>query len=294
MKTKKFYQRALSFVIALAMIVTVFGVAAPTEIQAADKSFDGKKKTTTVTISDTESLDASAQNLQPYYIPYKAKNTGTVTLKFQSVSTLYSYSYGNVRICDKSKKPVGAMEYWNTGQTDPDFYTRTYGVKKGQTYLFYVVADGGVKITASFKAVKKVNATKKTKAKEIRKGKTMTGVIIAGDKKADWYKIKMKGNKKLKLSYTVKTNGMVKNLSTQQVGVASGIRITFYDRDGNPWTSTSYNNMTLANDKDGMDIFLRNTSTGSKHSIKDGTYYIKVEPINTSSSGQYTIKWKTY
>lgn len=291
MKTKKFYQRALSFVLALAMIVTVFGVSAPTEVQAANKSFKGKGSST-VTISDAETIDATG-DYATHYIKFKANVTGYITLKFKNASKVTSSPLGGVRICKSSKQPIGKFEVWTTGYSESPFFTRTYGVKKGQTYLFEVFSNAGVKISATVKSVKKVNATKRTKAKEIKKGKTMTGVIIAGDKKVDWYKIKLKNSKKIKITCKAKTNGVVLG-SDNKMYDGAGIKITYYKGDGTVFDPKNPSDLLTPLYPNMTSTFSVVSSSGSSHTLSTGTYYIKVEPANTYSSGQYTIKWTTY
>lgn len=292
MKTKKFYQRALSFVLALAMLVTVFSVSSPAEVEAAATKSFKSKGSSSVTISDDECYDATGE-IATHYIKFKAGETGFLTLKFSNASQLSSSVIGGVRICKSSKQPIGKSEIWTTGYSQSVNFTRTYGVKKGVTYNFEVFANYGTKINATFKKVKKVNATKRTKAKEIKKGKTMTGVIIAGDKKADWYKIKLKNSKKLKITCNVKTNGLV--LGTDGYSHdGAGIVFTYYDGKGNVFDKKNPSDILTPLYPKQVSTLTLKSSSGATHTLSTGTYYIKVEPYNTSSSGQYTIKWTTY
>ena len=285
MKTREtFFHRVLSMLLTAAMVVTLFTVAAPTEAQAAGLSFKGKG-TSAVTITDDQCYDMIGGSYTTNYIKYKPSVTGTVTLKFQNASAYYSDSYGDVTFCDKNKKTIGqSNEQWNNGYKNSIYYTSTYGVKKNQTYYFAVRCSNGTKITATTKAIKDSSASKKSKAKNLSKGKKTTGVITAGDSKADWYKIKLTKPAKLKLSYEAQTNGS---------NNANGFKITFYDKNGKMWTSNSYSYITRFDPKDGWDIYMK-SNYGSKHSIATGTYYVKVERMSKASSGSYTLKWSTY
>lgn len=285
-KGKKFYQKALSFVLALAMVVTAFTVAAPEGVQAAAaKSFKGQGKST-VTIKDQDCYNASGSAYKTNYIKFKANKTGYVTVTFKGgASAIYAKPSGYVTFCNSKKKALGeANEAWSTNYSKAWGYTRSYGVKKGQTYYFAVVSNGGVKITASVTAVAKSTANSKSKAKSVEKGKTAKGVIIAGDSKADWYKIKLTKSEKLKIAFTCKSNGDNDKY---------GVKFTFYDTDGKMWTNNSYSYVSPQVPSDGMTITMVDKS-GTKFAIPSGTYYVKVERLNKQSSGYYTFKWSTF
>lgn len=284
-KGKKFYQKALSFVLALAMVVTAFTVAAPEGVQAAAaKSFKGQGKST-VTIKDQDCYNASFSAYKTNYIKFKANKTGYVTVTFKGASSVYANPAGYVTFCNSKKKALGeSQEAWSTNYSKAWGYTRSYGVKKGQTYYFAVVSNGGIKVTASVTAVAKSSANSKSKAKSLAKGKAAKGVIIAGDNKADWYKIKLTSSAKLKLSVTGKCNGDNDKY---------GIKFTFYDTDGKMWTNSSWSYVSPQVPSDGMNISMVNSS-GTKFDISSGTYYVKVERLNKQSSGYYTLKWSTF
>ena len=279
---KKVLHKIMCMALAAVMMITVLSVAAPSEVEAAGLSFKSSGKSA-VTIKDEDCYKGTGY--KTHYIKYKPKNTGYVTLKFQNASNIYSYSFGYVTLCNKSKKSISQKEeLWHNGYNKSLFYTRTYAVKKNQTYYFAVKCDGGTKITANFTKVAKSTANTKAKAKNIAKGKTTKGVILAGENKADWYKIKMTSSKKLKITCTAKTNGDTNK---------HGIKVTFYDKNGKKWTSDSYVTMTTANPKNGMNIYM-SSNYGSQHTIPTGTYWVKVERLSKQSSGYYTLKWSTY
>lgn len=291
MKTKKNYQKLLSFVLALAMIVSVFTVAGPTEVQAAEKSFKGKG-TSVVKFSDMDCVDTTTMDWATQWIKFKPSVTGYVTLTFSSISQQFADTYGTIQICNNKKKAIGMVENWqNAIGSSKAATSRTYGVEKGKTYYFKVVCEGGTSIKAKVTKVTKSKANSKAKAKNLTKGKAVKGVIPANSSKADWYKIKLTKSAKLRLIYTAQTNGVM--ASGNYLAAAGGIKFTFYDKDGKVWGS-AISNLTPYSPEGGWDISLVSSRTGSEHDIPTGTYWIKVERINKNSCGMYTVKWTTY
>ena len=279
MKGKRIFNRIASLALAVVMMFTVIGVM-PADVNAATPSFksSGKSK---VTITDD---NCSYMPGVDTWIKFKAKNTGYITIKAACKSDLANDTYGYITFCDKNKKALGqADELYRTDYDDAKYYTTTYGVKKGQTYYFQVYSRHGVTLTAYANSQKKAAGTKKAKAKTIKKNKTVKGVIIAGDKTVDWYKIKLTKSQKVKINYTAKSNG-----DTDYYG----IKFTFCDSKGKAFTYNAYDRVNRVYPKSGMEFCLKNTATGKKSGLKTGTYYVKVERYNKKSSGYYTLKWK--
>lgn len=285
MKTREtFFHRVLSMLLTAAMVVTLFTVAAPTEAQAAGLSFKGKG-TSAVTITDDQCYDMIGGSYTTNYIKYKPSVTGTVTLKFQNASAYYSDSYGDVTFCDKNKKTIGqSNEQWNNGYKNSIYYTSTYGVKKNQTYYFAVICSNSTKITATTKKINDTSESSIEEAKDLPINKKTTGVIVAGDSKADWYKITLTTGAKLKLTYEAQTNGS---------NSANGFKVTFYDRNGEMWTENAYSYITRFHTKDGWDIHTKDDND-LKQNIEAGSYYVKVERMSKASSGSYTLNWNAY
>lgn len=298
MRRNSFYKKISSIVLIALMVITVLTIGVSEETQAATgKSFSGKGKST-VTISDAEGYDLENQKPITQYIKYKAGVTGYITLKFTSDSQLVSAktglpisSEGDITLCNSNKKAIGVVEAWYCENKYTGDNTRTYGVTKGQTYYFKVEAWGGVQISASVVKVAKSTANSRTKAVNLVKGKTAKGIMIAGEKKADWYKIKLSKGAKLKLNYTVKTMGYAN--AVQYGYKEAGIRFTFVMDTGNgQWTSKT--DLTPLKPENAITVSIKDQSSGIMYDIEPGTYYVKVEPINKKSSGYYTIKWSTF
>lgn len=285
MKGKKLWNKVVSFVLTMAMVFSVFVVATPEEVKAASLSFKGKGKSS-VTISDSESYDASGYGyMKANWIKFKASQTGYITVKMSSASEVEN-PQGYLTFCDNKKKALGKnREYWSTNRDDSEYYTRTYGVKKGKTYYFKVESTSGVKVTASVTKLNKGKNTSKKKAKTISAGKKVKGVIIAGEKTVDWYKIKVNGNQRVKLTYSAKTNGD---------NDYNGIKVTFCKSNGSKFLSNSSDWVSVMTPSSWSKYYRKNSVTGAESGLTAGTYYVKVERYNKTSSGQYTLSWKAY
>ena len=150
----------------------------------------------------------------------------------------------------------------------------SFAVKKGKTYKFEVTSNGtsyGKEQSFSLKetAVKAKSRAKRAKAVNIKKGKTVKGIVTAGDKKANWYKFTVKKKKPV----TITLDGNVEN----------NLKFTIYNKKGKKIDSTSYYGYK-------RDLKLTYSTTYGKANA--GTYYIKIEKANANSNGVYSIKWK--
>ncbi len=285
MKSRKM-NRILSLLLAMVMVVGVFVVPTPDEVSAATKSYAFEsKKASSVTIKDADCYTSSGA-VKANYIKFKSGFTGYITLKMSNASKVSNYTAGYLTLCNSKKKSIGATrEVWSTQYDDSKYYTRTYGVKKGQTYYFKVEAAAGVKIKTAVKAVSKKYTSQK-KAKTLKAKTTVGGVIIANDKTADWYKISVPANKRVKITVAAKTNGDDDN---------TGIKATLMKSNGKPFKTGAYCYASVVTKSDWCK-YLRKDQYGNQYGISDkkGTYYIKVERLNKSSNGYYTVKWQTY
>lgn len=283
MKSRKM-NRILSLLLAMVMVVGVFVVPTPDEVSAATKDKEIKSGKT-VTIKDSECYKGNS--FKTHYIKFKAPKTGYVTIRMMNASKEYNYTAGYLTFCNNKKKVIGKSdEVWTTEYDDTKFFTRHYGVKKGQTYYLRVKAAAGVKIKAMMNEVKDQKNHSQKKAKKLNAKKTVKGVIIANDKTADWYKITVPANKRVKITVTAKTNGD---------NDKSGIKATLMKSNGKAFKSGAYCWASIMEPSDWCG-YLRKDQYGNQYGISDkkGTYYIKVERVNKSSSGYYTLKWQTY
>ncbi|WP_031200991.1 hypothetical protein [Eubacterium sp. 14-2] len=289
MREGKKRNKIVSLVLAAFMMVSVFAVATPQQAEAAGELSLKGKGTSTATISDEECWGATEE---ANFIKFKSNVTGYVTIKISNNSSLVSGgAYGYITLNKSKTSALGqTREYFDTSKSSV-YYTRTYGVKKGSTYYFKVESVGGVKVKATVTSLNKGSNTSRGKAKTLKQNKTAKGVIIAGDKSVDWYKIKLTKKQQLKLSYSAKTNGLA--VSNSSAYCTSGIKVTLCKSNGKPFISGSnnYDAMNLKYPKDTTTYFLEN-QYGARSGINPGTYYVKVERYNKTSSGYYTLKWK--
>lgn len=302
---RKTERKIFSVILVLNIMVMLFAAVFPKEVQAAApkiKSLKGKGSSS-VTISDAE---CSKTN----YIKFKAGVTGYITVKMQNTSKTAAYAGANISLCDKNKKVIGQKnERWTTdpqtagayqtllAKYDINFkkancYTRTYGIKKNTTYYFAVKSSAGIKLTANVTAVAKGSNSSLAKAKTLSKNKKAEGVMIAGDSTADWYKITLSKSAKIQLIYTAKTNGTIAIPDDKM-----GILVSFYKSDG-----TLFYEKGKEKSEDYLsDVvpsrwfrFYRLDSKGKELGLDAGTYYVRVQRLTKRSSGQYTLKWRTF
>lgn len=282
-------KRAIGLLLTAAMLAAALLAAPPQELMAAVKSFESRG-TSTVSISETGSYSVTGKVT---YIRIEPSVTGYITIKAQNARGDGLYSRGYWTFCDSKKKALGqADESWKTkpGTTAAD-YTRTYGVKKNTVYFLAVKSYGGVKLTATVKAVAKDTNSSMATAKTLSEGKKAKGLLVAGEGRTDWFRISLSSKSRLVLSYTAKTNGSA-------LKKKPGIKITFCKADGTVYGTfadgTSYDRMDIRNSSKAVRICYMKAGSDKELKIAAGIYYVKVERANAASSGYYTLKWEKY
>ena len=196
------------------------------------------------------------------YLKIKPTVTGYIKVAVQS-SNVFDEA-GDIALCNSSKTKLTAEE-WIYGRSTSS-NAQFYAVKKGKTYyLMMTNFDGKAKVKfTQTKITEKSGATKK-KAVSVKAKKLVKGTIIAGEKQADWYKIKLTKNKKLTLLFDGKSQGSLK--------------MTLYNKAGKKLDS---NTIVYGNTSYELESF-------SKYN--KGTYYVKIERSSAKSNGYYTFKW---
>lgn len=195
----------------------------------------------------------------PYYFKYKAEKTGKVTLSF-------SYNYSTyVTLMNSKKKALS-----NQVTVFPSVNKVTFAVKKGTSYYFCITSNGinnGKTQSISVKntAIKEKSGSKKKKAVTIKAKKKVKGTILPGSKTADWYKFKLKKNKKISVDISGEVTG--------------SLRIEFFYKNGrSAGSGYFYGGQSIYKPLYGK--------------MKKGTYYVKISRGNSLSSGYYSMKWK--
>lgn len=220
-------------------------------VQVVAAKADGRDRT----VTSGKTIAVGQKNAQTNFFKIKASKNGY--LMVQSTE-----GGDKVTLCNSKKKALSGATYTN--------YVPTYGVKKGAVYYVKVAAyansNGGYNLKVTNNAIAEKSGSKKAKAVTIKKKATKKGTIVAGENKADWYKFKLTGKKKVIINLDGRTNDNIK------AGVYQGGK------------SKVIQTMNLTTTK-GSKL----TSIGK---WPKGTYYIKVYRGNKNSSGYYTLDWK--
>lgn len=262
-KEKSLFHRIASLALALAMVCSVITVM-PENADAAEASFKSKGKSQVI-ITDENDYEITGMAT---LIKFKAAKDGYLKVSASMASTYYTdYVNGIWQLYDSSrKKALSPQNAYNTSATDAYYYTDCFGVKKGKTYYLAVWANGGVKLTADFTATKAVGS-KKTKAKSISKGKWAVGSVAAGTSSAQWYKFNLSSRQKLKVYLTpYMTGSLYMTLS------GPGVYTRTFTVSSSYWG--------------------KQYGTYTSGKVKNGTYYVKLQPVTKQSSGFYKLKWK--
>ncbi len=266
-------------------LILIFGGVLPSWKVRASENFNSNP---TVTIPEEKSYSVTGAYT---WIKYKAPGNGYITVRASSIlpKNTVSYTDNTVTIQDpatgqQSTLPrVYSQGKWrlysakkNTALSSDDIFrtassqsmdtTQTYGVKKNTTYYLRVSSNGNLTIKCKFTKVSENSGSQKSKAKSVKKNKTVKGIIGAGEKTADWYKIKLPKKQVLHLYFSGKTNDKIK--------------LTF----SGTYLKTAKKYIVRGNTK------TQHTYTTER--AQPGTYYVKVERNNSKSSGYYTLKWK--
>jgi hypothetical protein len=203
------------------------------------KTSQGKKLT--VPILSTTTFD----------VKIKAEKTGLLTLQQYNNNSWYC-TFLN------SKKKALSDSLWNWGSTN------SLAVKKGQTYYFRIKASiGNDDRTLSYSIAKAATAknTSAKKAIQLKKNKSKATLILNGDKKWHYYKIKLTKAQKLNLSYTAAGNG------EYLYSLLKGKKSVYVSRDTTKGKFYTYSKLSK------------------------GTYYFRVK-CKSKSSGKFTFKLK--
>lgn len=266
MREKSLFQRIASLALAVAMVCSIL-VVMPEKTQAADFSFNS---TSSVNIPDGQDTRTTGEYA---WIKYKAPADGYLTVKANYASSVYTASEGYWQLFDSARKTaLSGNDTYSTNYDAAYQFSNVFGMKKGKTYNLRVYSLDGVTISSKFTKVSEKSGKSKTKAVSIKKGKTIKGIIPAGDKQADWYKFKVTKKQYLKLSWSAKTNDLMK--------------FTVYEGSKNIGTVKA----NYASSKT-YSQYVTNLYTNKKLKVDPATFYVKIERATKTSSGYYTFKW---
>ena len=223
------------------------------------------KETPTLKASKSYSINP-ADSKQNYYVKIKPSKTGYITF---SISKDLS---GYITLCDSKKKAL-CKESWIYGNSSYSKYV-TFAVKKNTTYYIKMRSSDSIFSTKySFKAVTEKSGSKVKNAVSFKKGKTVSGLILPGESKKDYYKFTLSKSQTVKL----KIKGNVSSGSIQ-------IKIYSDSKLKKSAGSTSIYNY-------GHSITLTSGTFGKTGKLSKGTYYIVVQRTDKYSNGNYSIQW---
>ncbi|MCM1256947.1 MAG: hypothetical protein NC307_03755 [Roseburia sp.] len=212
-----------------------------------------------------------------YLLKFKAKKDGYVIFTAKTpVDKDYSGAFhGFWRLCDSSRQSLTQSDMFRMEESV------TFAIKKNKTYYLKVDFNDAVVINHQYKAVTDKSGSKKSKAYSLKKNKTASGLLISGENKTDWYKIKLTKKQALKLTFTTKSNNglCVEVFSSKNLNKAI---------EGLAYKQTDSRNETVS-------LTSRNGhySDSPKKKLEKGTYYVKVYGMKGwQQSGFYSLKWK--
>jgi len=235
-----------------------------------DKDFNKKKS---ISISKKETYAASKKYV---WIKYQATEDGYLTIEAKDTTKEGTGATGYIALYNSTKTSAYSSKniYYNTNSSNAYWTKNVFGVMKDQTYYFRVKAETPVSLVRTFTKTNDKSGALRTSGYQIKKKKAVTGLLPAGSSTVDWYKISLTNDQKIRLYYTVKSYGKFRiSIHTENQRLAS--------------YTTSY---TAKQQK--LTISRYKYSTGKKLPMQKGTYYIKVEKVNSQSSGYYKLKWK--
>lgn len=265
-RSKVFFQ--ISTVFVYCFMLFLLGTE---EINATELNFNKSK---TVHIKDQEVYPFAKKFI---WVKYKAPANGYITVKAEASSSEVASGewtlYNEGKLSTLSEKNI----VYNTKESAGiNWRMSTFGVKKNSTYYLRVRAYNPVKITYSFKKVNEKSGQTRSKAVNLKRQKAISGITMAdiGDT-PDWYKIKLTKNSKLYFYMKIRAVGK--------------IRLSLYSDTGR---GLIYHDFEYASKEQKITIGQKNNKTGKTSGIAAGTYYIKIDGVDSKSSGYYTLKWK--
>lgn len=208
-----------------------------------------------------------------YTDDYNTTNYHKLEVTSDSLVTLCANSYDSdgvvssvsMNICDSDKMALDSFYLTSTNN-----YYEFYALKKGTYYISSSCSDR-YRIKATVMKISDKSGKNKKKAKLLKKGKTVKGMVALTESagKADWYKIKLNKKAKIKIARSAYCTGSC-SLKVQLIPASKKVIMT---------SDTIYM-------ESGSSVF----STRGK--MPKGTYYIKVSKISADYSGSYELKLK--
>ncbi|MCM1159880.1 MAG: hypothetical protein NC412_01535 [Roseburia sp.] len=203
------------------------------------------------------------------YIRFQPKKDGYVTFYAANLpENAGQLTRGTWLLCNSAKKEISSTDWCG-------FYTGdniTFVVKRNTAYFLKVKLHGasGLIINYEYKSITDKSGNKKAKAYKIKKKKSVPGLLMAGENKADWYKITLTKKQVMKIIFTTKSY--------------RGIQMDVFDNKGNKINGLSVFQPASANKK---------VTVMSGKKLSKGTYYVKVYCLKGAKAcGYYSLCWR--
>ena len=213
------------------------------------------------------------------YIKFVAPKDGYVTFTANNIPENDGRIFrGEWFLCNSARKAISSSG--DCGFYDED--SVTFAIKKNKTYYLKVLTHGNGnfshKVDYTYKSVKEKSGSKRSKAVTIKKNKKVSGLLMAGEKKSDWYKVKLTKKQTLKITFSTKSY--------------RGLAFKVYDKKGNEVMGLSYFQPSSTTETVTL-VSKKNSYTDATKKLAKGTYYIKVYCLSdVRACGYYSLKWK--
>lgn len=257
MRTRK------SIVAAILVVAMMIGIMPTKVLAAGEKTYNLKSGQEFVYVRETEELGD--------YFKFKATADGYISIYIKNSD----FSMNDFYLCNAKKKRITeytSFTVYSNGETTDNI--PVFGVKKNTTYYIYLdgAAAGETSIKYVLTPVKEKSGKTVKKAVNVKQNKLVKGVVYAGKKNEDCYKIKI--NKKCKVRFTVESDG---------TGRFRGVNL---------YTSKGIYKRNLAAERENVYQLYGYSKFTKTITLKKGTYYIKASnDLQGSCSFRYTFKW---
>lgn len=196
-----------------------------------------------------------------HYITYIPKEEGYIT-----VTNLSNCADGKVPLAlyDRNKKRISAITNTSTSSaTDKAIY----GVSKDTKYYIHVQSKlEQILLGYKFQKISENSGDNKEKAVDIPNGTKVEGTLTAGIKDVDWYKINIEKRKEITISVNSTINGE--------------IQVALYTSNGKQLATINLNENC------------KKIQLKSKDTLREGTYFLKLNATDSFSTGYYKIEWE--
>lgn len=254
------------------LLTVIIILAVEAALPAGNRVVEAKEAVNIGTLSSKGSTEVrwnEGESDEWAYIQFKAKKDGYVTFTAANLpENVGQLTRGTWLLCNSAKKEISSTDWCG-------FYVEdsiTFAVKRNTTYFLKVKLYGsnGLIINYEYKSIMDKSGNKKANAYKLKKKKSVPGLLMAGENKADWYKITLTKKQVLKITFTTKSY--------------RGIQMDVFDKKGKKIDGPSVFQPTGANEK---------VTVASKKKLSKGTYYVKVYCLKGAKAcGYYSLSWK--